>query len=112
MTYDLDRLLAALADGDRPGPAPGTTDEPEPRRRGRPPALTPAEVRSARRRRALPLAERPRVAELAAEFGVDEVTVRRALRAAPPYDWGEPSPRVGGPHRDRGAARFPPTYRP
>ncbi len=104
MTYDLNRLLAALGADDRPAAAP--TDPAPPRPRGRPPALTPAQVRSIRRRRALPLAERPRVAELAAEFTVDPVTVRRALRAAPPYDWGEPSPRVGGPHRDRGAARF------
>lgn len=106
MTYDLDRLLSALDDGRAAPDDPAAPADPAPRRRGRPPALTPAQVRSARRRRALPLAERPRVAELAAEFGVDPVTVRRALRAAPPYDWGGPSPRVGGPHRDRGAARF------
>ncbi|WP_343901070.1 hypothetical protein, partial [Nocardioides aquaticus] len=70
------------------------------------PALTPAEVRSLRRRRSRPLAERPRLDQLAAEFRVSVVTVRRALRALPPYDFGDPAPPGGGPHRDRGSGRF------
>lgn len=105
MSANLDRLLAAL-NGPRPAPARPVDLDVEPAGRGRPPALTPAQVRSIRRRRARPLAERPRLAELAAEFGVDVVTVRKALRAKPPYDFGDPAPHGGGPHRDRGSGRF------
>ena len=44
----------------------------------------------------------PRVAELAGESRVNRETIGRALRAVPPYDFGEPAPHGGGPHRDRG----------
>lgn len=100
MDADLARLLAALGASEPP-----TADD-APRGLGRPPALTPAQVRSIRRRRALPLDQRPRLAELAAEFRVHVVTVRKALQAAPPYDWGDPAPRKGGRHRTRGSQRF------
>lgn len=111
MTDDLARLLAALAAADDPAPvrarlAHALDDALDPRGRGRPPALTPGQVRSIRRRRALPLAERPRLTELAAEFRVDVVTVRKAAQARPPYDFGEPAPPGGGRHRDWGSGRF------
>lgn len=110
MSGDLERLLAALngataADADAVTALPGHTK----RKPGRPPALTPAQVESLRQRRRLPLDRRPRLAELAAEFRVDVVTIGLAVLAKPPYDFGEPAPHVGGRHRDRGSQRFPPT---
>ncbi len=117
MTDDLTRLLAALNTAADPAPvraqlAAGLDDaldlDREPAGRGRPPALSPAQVRYARKQRAKPLAERPRLVELAAEFRVHVVTIRKALQARPPYDWGEPAPSAGGKHRDRGSQRFPP----
>jgi hypothetical protein len=102
---DLDRLLAAL--NAPPSRRPTTTETAPHRGRGRPPSLSPAEVQLLRRQRSKPLAERPRLVDLAALFRVDVTTVRKALQARPPYDFGEPvEPGVGGPHRDRGTARF------
>jgi plasmid stabilization system protein ParE len=109
---DLARLLAALETAADPRPVgdrlAAAVDDAlaEQRGRGRPPALTPEQVRSIRRRRSLPLDRRPRLTELAAEFRVDVVTVRKAVQARPPYDDGEAAPPGGGRHRDRGSGRF------
>lgn len=107
---DLARLLAALERSDaarwREGGGGGATPATTKRKVGRPPALTPAQVEAIRRRRRLPLTRRPRITELAAEFQVDRWTIRKALQARPPYDFGEPVPSRGGRHRDRGSGRF------
>lgn len=69
------------------------------------PKLTREEVRWLRRQRRLPLDIRPRVIDLAAQFGVDRRTIQRALYGRPPYDFGDPAPRRGSPHRDRGEGK-------
>lgn len=105
---DLDRLLAALAEAAGAEPPDAAADAlaalaaPAPRRPpGRPPALTPEQVRLLRRLRLQPRTRRPHIDTLARDFGVAQSTVRQALRAQPPYDFGEPVPRKGGRHRTR-----------
>lgn len=103
---DLVRMLAALAEAASDTGRAGSADAlaalsaPPPRRPpGRPPALTPEQVRVIRRHRLQPRTRRPHIDTLARDFGVAESTVRKALRAVPPYDFGEPVPRKGGRHR-------------
>lgn len=59
---------------------------------GRRPALSREQVEEARRLRLLPPATRPRAVDLAAKYGVDKQTLRLALQAKPPYDFGQPVP--------------------
>lgn len=99
-----DRLAAALDDALGLGRAVAPAVKPA-RGRGRPPALTPEQVRVIRLRRALPLSERPRLTELAAQFRVHVKTIHKALQAVPPYDFGTPALHNGSAHRDRGRYR-------